>query len=228
MKRRILIVEDELLIAGNLERILVKHGYEVSEVAMDYQQAESFLKTNTCDLVLLDVNLSGKNSGVDLAHLINKSYQIPFMYITSYTDDKTIAALSATHPQGYLSKPIHPATFTTNVDLLFDRLDQPAGTVNIQVGATVYKYDLDEVLYAQADHVYTRLFHKSGSELLRISLNKLQEQFPGDELVRVNRSVAVNVRAVTRFDKTMVCVNDDPCFKISRSLVDDVHELFNK
>ncbi|WP_055412144.1 response regulator [Nonlabens sp. YIK11] len=223
--KRILIVEDELMIAGNLERILSKGGYQVSAIAIDYEQAERQLKTHVFDLALLDVSLSGKKSGVDVAKLINQEYGIPFMYITSYTDPKTIAELKSTQPAGYISKPVQAATLTTNIDLLFARLDHHNDEVTVQVGNGIHQYHLDAIYYAQADHVYTEVFHDQGSDVLRISLQAFQDQFPDNELIRINRSVAVCRRAVVKVDKTTVYLQDT-CFRISRTLVDDVLEHF--
>lgn len=219
--KRILIVEDELMIAGNLERILIKHGFLVPAIAIDYDQALSRLREQKYDLVLLDVNLSGRKSGVDVARYINDTYHIPFFYITSYSDAKTISELQTTHPSGYIAKPLQAANLTTNIDILFNHDKVDPQEISIEIGTSIHKYDLETILYAQADHVYTEIFHDKGSDVLRISLQALQEQFPDGELVRVNRSVAVSKRAVTQIDKTSVCINDD-CFKISRSLVDEV------
>lgn len=219
--KQILIVEDELMIASNLERILIKHGYKVPAIAIDFDQAHQFLKKYHIDLVLLDVNLSDDKSGVDVATLINQEYQIPFFYITSYTDSKTIEELKITKPSGYISKPVQAATLTTNIDILLNKQGDVAREISIQIGNSIHKYQLEDILYAQADHVYTELFHTNGSDVLRISLQALQEQFPNHELIRINRSVSVNRRAVSRFDKTTVCAGGE-CFRISRSLVDDV------
>ncbi|SCY19965.1 two component transcriptional regulator, LytTR family [Nonlabens sp. Hel1_33_55] len=221
--KRILIVEDELMIAGNIERMLSKKGYQVAAIAIDYEQAERQLKTYAFDLVLLDVALSGSKSGVDVAKLINKDYGIPFIYITSYSDPKTIDELKTTRPAGYISKPIQAATLTTNVDLLFSRLDHHNDEVTLQIGNGIHKYHLDSIFYAQADHVYTEIFHDQGSDVLRISLQALQDQFPKNELIRINRSVAVSRRAVVKVDKTTIYLQDTE-FRISRSMVDEVQE----
>ena len=224
MAKRILIVEDDLMIARNLERMLMKHGYEVPSIAIDYDQAHFALKHQSFDLALLDVNLSGSKGGIDVAALINKDYRFPFFYITSYTDQKTIDELKVTQPAGYISKPVQTATLTTNIDLLFNRPSSDSKEVIIHIGTSVHKYYLDQIRYAQADHVYTELFHSDGSDVLRISLQALQDQFPENELIRVNRSVAVNRRAISKIDRTTVCIKDN-CFKMSKNLVEDIWEL---
>ena len=224
--KKILIVEDELMIAGNLERMLLKHGYEVPAIAIDFDQAMEALDDQLFDLVLLDINLSGKRGGVDVAHEINKHHKIPFMYITSNTNKPILEKLKETKPVGYLSKPTQAATLTTNIDIIFESLGLRSREILIHIGSSVYCYELDDVLYAQADHVYTELFHKKGSDVLRISLHGLLEEFPQHEMIRVNRSVAVRRKAIDRMDKTHVYVQDK-VFKISRSLSDEVSDALD-
>ncbi|WP_194850732.1 response regulator [Nonlabens antarcticus] len=221
--KKILIVEDELLIAGSLERMLEKHGYSVPAIAIDYGQAIRAMEREKFDLVLLDVNLSGQKGGIEIAHKINEDYRIPFMYLTSNTDKRTIERLKDTKPAGYLSKPIQSASLTTNVDILFENLkkNHKDTEILIKIGSGLHRYFLEDIWYAQADHVYTELFHKKGSDLLRISLQGLMDSFPENEMIRINRSVAVRRKAIDRIDKTHVYLRDQ-AFKISRGMSDEV------
>ena len=77
---KVLIVEDELIIAADMESMLVQMGYEVLETAMDYDEAIETLENDSPDLILLDVNLGGKKDGIDLAQEINTKFQIPFIF----------------------------------------------------------------------------------------------------------------------------------------------------
>lgn len=219
--KKILIVEDELMIAGNLARMLRKHGYSVPAIAIDYEEARAALKKEPFDLVLLDINLSGKRGGIEVAEEINKKYKIPFFYITSNTNKATLETLKITKPAGYLSKPIQAVTLTTNIDILFESMGQRSREVLIKVGTSTHCYQLDDLLYAQADHVYTELFHKKGSDVLRISLQALMKEIPKHEMIRINRSEAVCRKAIERLDKNYVYI-EDKSFKISRGLSDEV------
>jgi DNA-binding LytR/AlgR family response regulator len=223
--KKILIVEDELLIAGYLERSLEKHGYSVPMIAIDYEQAITALRTIKLDLVLLDINLSGKKGGIEVAHHINEEYRIPFLYLTSNTDKVTLAKLKETQPAGFLSKPIQAATLTTNIDILFQNLKPIHPEVIIKIGATTHRYFIEDITYALADHVYTELFCKKGSDILRISLQGLIDEFPEGEMIRVNRSVAVRRKAIDRIDKTCIYIADK-VFKISRGMSDEVMDMF--
>jgi len=83
---KILIVEDELIIAEDVRQMLTKMNYEIVGNAMDYDEAISILDTTNPDLILLDVNLNCKKDGIDLAETINQKYKVPFIYTTSYSD----------------------------------------------------------------------------------------------------------------------------------------------
>ena len=102
---RILIVEDEPLIARNLQQILTVKNYIVSGMAYDQAKAVDKLAQKETDLVLLDINLNGQFSGLDIAAIIFKKYQLPFIFITSYADEKTLEKAKIFQPSGYIVKP---------------------------------------------------------------------------------------------------------------------------
>lgn len=105
MSIRILIVEDEPAIARNLSQLLVMKGYKVVDIAFDQQEAMEFIASQTIDLALLDINLGGQMEGIEIGRHLNEQLKIPFIFITSYTDEKTIQAAKMTRPQGYIIKP---------------------------------------------------------------------------------------------------------------------------
>jgi len=106
-KTKILIVEDEAIIAEDLKFMLKSLGYDVIGVAMKYNKAIEILSNTTPDLILLDIILGGAKSGIDLAHEINKNFNIPFIFLTSHADKLTVEQAKATKPLGYLVKPFH-------------------------------------------------------------------------------------------------------------------------
>lgn len=114
---KILIVEDEPLIAEDLVDLLERADYHVLGIAYKAETALKKLQTYTPDIVLLDINLNGKLSGIDVAHLINKHYQLPFIYITSFADRDTIEKVRETHPMGYLVKPFNEQSLYTTLEI---------------------------------------------------------------------------------------------------------------
>ena len=89
-KKRILVVDDEIIIADDLAITLGKLGYDALEPALSYNEALRSLAQESVDLAILDINLSTKKSGIDVAHHIREQYDIPFIFLTSYTDTRTL------------------------------------------------------------------------------------------------------------------------------------------
>lgn len=116
-QNRVLIVEDEPLIAEDLAEILEQAGYRIAAIAYDSSQAIQVLNTAQLDLVLLDIDLNSDLDGIQLGGVINRQHQLPFVYLTSFADRKTIQAVKATNPMGYLVKPFDEKSLITTLEI---------------------------------------------------------------------------------------------------------------
>jgi two-component system response regulator LytT len=104
-KGRILVVEDELIIADNLCFTLEAFGYEVGEPAASYYEAIDMIEEQVPHLAILDVQLASKKSGIDLAKVILDKYDFPFIFLTSNGDKMTFDEAKQFEPSAYLVKP---------------------------------------------------------------------------------------------------------------------------
>ena len=116
-KLRILIVEDEPVIAENISMYLNNEDFEVSGIAYDNMEAKEQLHTNTPDAVILDINLSSNEDGIDIANLINSNYQLPFLFLTSHSDKQTLQRAKAVKPSGYIVKPFNEKTLLASLEI---------------------------------------------------------------------------------------------------------------
>lgn len=107
MGTKILIIEDEPLIARDLKRIAIKCGYEVVNICYNSDKALDAFALQNYNLILLDINLKGTRNGIQLAEIINEKYQKPFIFITSFADKSTIDNVKKTQPAGYVLKPFN-------------------------------------------------------------------------------------------------------------------------
>jgi DNA-binding NarL/FixJ family response regulator len=114
---RILIVEDEPLIAENIAVYLSNNDFTVSAIAYDLEDAKKQLGQNTPDAVLLDINLDSDEDGIMIAEHINKHYQIPFVFLTSYADKETIERAKRVEPGGYVVKPFNEKTLQATIEI---------------------------------------------------------------------------------------------------------------
>lgn len=114
---KILIVEDEPIIAEDIFSILEKNEYKVTAIAYELEDAMLELRNNTPDLALLDINLNGKQSGIAIAEAISTQYHIPFIFLTSYSDKGTIEDAKHTEPSGYIVKPFSEAGLYSSIEI---------------------------------------------------------------------------------------------------------------
>lgn len=112
---KILIVEDEPLIAKNIGMYLNNNDYEVSAIAYDADEALHQLKRQPPDLAILDINLESEKDGIEIAEYINQNNFIPFIYLTSYSDKETIERAKKTNPSGFIVKPFNEKTLYATI-----------------------------------------------------------------------------------------------------------------
>jgi DNA-binding NarL/FixJ family response regulator len=104
-KRKIFIVEDEPMIAHDIKEYLEEGDFKVSGIAYNGKSAMNKLKREAVEAVILDIQLKGEISGVDIAHFINAELHIPFIFLTSHADKATLEDATRTRPGGYILKP---------------------------------------------------------------------------------------------------------------------------
>ncbi len=114
---RILIVEDEAIIAAEIESCLRKLGYRIAGKARNGDKALDLLAARNTDLALLDINIRGSRNGIDLARLIRQQYRFPFVFLTAYSDRETLEQLKDTMPYGYIVKPFNRGELLTTIEL---------------------------------------------------------------------------------------------------------------
>lgn len=121
MCARIVIVEDEALIAAEIKLTLTDLGHDVVGHAMNGDKALDLLSSVSFDMALLDINIKGTLNGIDLANVIREKYQLPFLFITSYTDKATLDKVKETMPYGYIVKPFNEHDLRVNIELGLNR-----------------------------------------------------------------------------------------------------------
>lgn len=114
---KVLIVEDEPLIAEHIATYLNNSDFMVSGIAYDDEEARQLLRTSSPDAVILDINLDGETDGIQLAEFINKNYQLPFLFLTSYADRETLERAKKVEPWGYIVKPFNEKTLQATLEI---------------------------------------------------------------------------------------------------------------
>jgi DNA-binding NtrC family response regulator len=116
MNKKILIVEDEFVVANALRITLVQAGYTVTGIASSADDADEQLLTEKPDFVILDIQLGGKRSGIDLARKLNDDH-IAFIYLSANSSQKILEEAKATDPYGFLIKPFREQDLLVTLDI---------------------------------------------------------------------------------------------------------------
>jgi DNA-binding LytR/AlgR family response regulator len=239
---KILIVEDELIIAEDMTNMLERIGYEIVGSAMDYDEAIEILEHEKPDLILLDVNLNGKKDGIDLAEEINKRFYIPFIFTTSHTDGVTIERAKKTQPINYLVKPFKQAQLYTAIEIAMLNLakkedNSKAETTeeaenNLVIKDALFikdkysyvKLPLSEILWMKAENNYVEIHTTQKKELIRANLGHFLEKINKKNFFRTHKSYAVNLDHMTRFDPTCVFIHNTEV-PLSKNYADELMKM---
>ena len=165
------------------------------------QEAIDFLKANNdkIDVALLDINLNGELDGIDLANIIKAEYGIPFMFVTSYTDDKTLERAKHTSPIGYIIKPFTTEDLKTNLEIaLFNHQKEAQEAITndfiyVKKDHELKKLSFDDITYLEANDNYCMVYTNDSRYLLSKTLKKTITKFPASKFVRVHRSYVINI-----------------------------------
>ncbi len=116
-KKKILIVEDELLVAEDIAFRLKSLGYVITDLLISGEEVLPSIEKEKPDLILMDIMLKGKLDGIQTHELINRKYKIPLVYLTSYSDEKTFSRAKLTQPFGYIIKPFDERELHTVIEV---------------------------------------------------------------------------------------------------------------
>jgi CheY-like chemotaxis protein len=116
-KTKILVVEDESIVARDIRNMLVGLGYEVTGIVPGAIAAVQKAQETMPDIVLMDVMLQGKITGVEAAEQIYTKFNIPVVYLTAYADSTTVQQAKKTEPFGYIIKPFEERELQTTIEI---------------------------------------------------------------------------------------------------------------
>lgn len=230
---KILIVEDEMIIAEHLTTLLESMDYVVVGSAIDYDEAIELLEAESPDLVLLDINLAGKRDGINVAETINERFKLPIIFTTSHSDGATIERAKKVNPANYLLKPFQKEQLFTAIEIALFNWQKPVGAekpdeevvpaneedASVTQGLIVkdalfikekFKYTkilIPEIQWLKADGNYLELHLADRREIIRASLTAFLIRLNRPEFFRTHKSYAVNLDHLTKLEPTSVTIS---------------------
>lgn len=128
---KILIIEDEIIIAQDIEGMILDLGYDSAGIIGNSAKAIDYLSFNTPDLVLCDINIKGAYDGIEVATIIRKKKKIPFIFLTSLSDRGTIDRAKSALPYGYILKPFDQRDLLSNIEIALFKYSQELDQLNL-------------------------------------------------------------------------------------------------
>lgn len=222
---KILIVEDEMIIAANISLQLSNLGYEVSGIVTRGEDAINHIKNNPLDIVLIDIQLKGELDGIDTALAVQEfQNNIAIIYLTANADEANFNRAKLTHPYAFISKPFKKLDLQRSIELTVSQLkcnitisskESPEENSTfvlkdclfIRHQETMVKVDIRAIRYIEADRNYCRIFSKDKEYLLVTTLKEMDKKLPQKHFLRIHRSYIINLSQIDEIAGTHVVIS---------------------
>lgn len=210
----ILVVEDENIVAKDIQNSLIRLGYNVVGISSTGENAIELVKDHKPDLVLMDIMLKGQMSGIDAADVIRNEFSIPVIFLTAYADENTLTKAKITEPYGYIIKPFKEIDLHTSIEMalykhsktmeLKKEIEIYSNVVDNQVGGNkdfvfiksnsrMVKVDHSDIQYVEALKDYVSINANKQKYTIHATMKDIEAKLPSNDFMRVHRSFIVRL-----------------------------------
>jgi DNA-binding LytR/AlgR family response regulator len=210
---RVLIAEDDILIAEHLHDIIKSCDLDEIFLAHTYQEIVFKLDHFKPDLVLLDIHMDTRDTGIEIAKIINNKFKIPFIFITAQSDKLVMDAAIETSPFSYIVKPFNTPDIYATIQLAKKSLKRKYVLLKDVYGEV--RVFFDEILYIKSDGNYLEVILTEGKKVIRSNFQAMLNVLPSKDFVQVHRSYIVNMKHIQKIEMNRLFIQDEaiPCSK---------------
>lgn len=201
---KILIVEDQVLTANHIKNILNDNNWHQIEIAYKINQAIELLETFVPDIILLDINVEGNNTGIEWAKKYVKKAKI--IFITGQTELETLQLALSTNPISYLTKPVKKIDLVAAITLFSINI-KPTYIV-VKDGYDEVKINVDDILFIKSDANYIDIQLENRKFTIRKSLDSFLKEVQSDKFIKVHRSYIINQVKITKKTSAFLYIED--------------------
>jgi len=213
----VLIVEDEFLVAADIEESLESLGYKIQNTVASGEAAIAEVEKNLPDIILMDIVLKGEMSGIEAAIMIQHKHNVPIIYLTANADVSTVEKAKLSLPYGYILKPftdkelhtvIEVARFKFESDIkykmdsdqfnrFFKQAVQDENDIKIiESSDGLEKIDLKKVYFVESGNNQTLIHMLNDIVIAKTAMAELEHYFPAETFVRVSKDYLINVQKI--------------------------------
>jgi DNA-binding LytR/AlgR family response regulator len=242
-KTSVLVVEDESIVAKDIQNSLKKLGYTVPSVENSGEDAINAASQYRPDLILMDIMLKGDISGIEAAEQIKNRYQIPVIFLTAYADESTLSKAKVTEPYGYIIKPFKEIDLHTSIEMALYKhskeqevkkerdlyssivLDKSAeDCIFVKSNSRLVKVKMNEIYFVEALKDYVIIYTKESKYTVHSTMKDLLTKLTSSEFLRVHRSYIVRVDKIVAIEQSnLVIEGDKKVIPVGGSYRDELH-----
>ena len=247
-KTNILIVEDESIVAKDIQHSLKKLGYNVVDVVSTGENAITAATEKKPDLVLMDIMLKGAMSGIEAAHVIKEKLNIPVIFLTAYADESTFNKAKITEPYGYIIKPFKEVDLHTSIEMAIykhekvsevqkerdflyysvENKDASRDSIFIRANSRLTKVKNTDIVFIEALKDYVIVNTTSTKYTIHSTMKDILAKLPASEFIRVHRSFIVRLERIAAIEyPNLILVIDKKILPIGGSYRDDLLNKIN-
>lgn len=217
MKIKVLIVEDESLIAQEIAECLIENDFEVTEIVATSQGALRSIKEKKPDVILMDISIKGDENGIVLSKRILQSDNFPIIFLTSHTESGIVKEATDLRPSAFLLKPFNEKELPIAIELAFTNYNTSVinkskpilkDCVFVKSGKQYEKIKLEDIYYIEAQGSYSNIVTKKGDYIISFNLSHFHEEVSNALFLRIHRSYIINLINVKSFDASTVTINE--------------------
>jgi DNA-binding LytR/AlgR family response regulator len=201
---KILIVEDQVLIANYIKNLLNDNDLTDVELAFTVEEATDKINFKNPDIILLDINLHGKDTGILWAKEFVKNSQI--IFITGQTEKETMLKAFEVNPVTYLTKPVKESDLIAAIELA--KIKNKVNYVIVKNGFDELKVNFEDILFLKSDKNYVDIQLVNKTITVRNTLDNFYKELDSDIFCRVHRSYVVNKSKVTQKKSSSIKINE--------------------
>lgn len=233
-EERILIVEDDINIAENIQEILELLGFVNIDVANSANQCIKTIKKNRPDLVFMDIKLKGDKDGIELGEIIHQMFDVPLVFVTSYSDPTIIERAKRINPAGFIVKPFNTNDIHAIVEIvLYNKRTKPTHEVAVAKTVNESPYLVNDAVFIKADNAFERvqyediyyveangnmvtIFTKNRDYHIRKSMKEIEEILPSNDFLRVQKSYIVHLGQIESFNTKEITLKKGSVVQVGR------------
>lgn len=227
-KTNILIVEDESIIAKDIQQSLKKLAYTVVGICPTGEEAVAAAEELKPDLVLMDIMLKGEINGIEAAAQIREKFNIPVIFLTAYADESTLSKAKISEPYGYIIKPFKEIDLRTSIEMSLYKHEKETDVKKerdflysivenkdskdilfVKSNSRLVKVKSSDIYFVEALKDYVVINTASARYTIHATMKDIEKKLPANDFVRVHRSFIVRIDKIVAIEQPNLILEED-------------------